>query len=188
MNQAPDSGSWPKLARTTWASVSKLFRMSIGSRQIKIWAVAWFSMPRLRSGCETGGKGANRCDWTVEPHDPRGTHLQSKGGIRQNPDRDQSGTRSQRLRPAFQFTAPEEKGGFGNLTSLAVCPHRLTATRVTGNDIPPLRFQPYAPLAPHHALSLRFRKTTRLTTITRRVFAGRTLLNRLSENGLSLET
>ena len=38
----------------------------------KICAVAWFSMPRLRSGCETGGKGANRREWTVEPHDPRG--------------------------------------------------------------------------------------------------------------------
>ena len=94
------------------------------------------------------------------------------GGIRKDPNRTQVRTYSQGVRPAFQFTAPEEKGGLGNLTSLAVGPHRLTSTWVTGNDLPPLRFQPYAPLAPHHALSLKFRKTTRLTTTTRRVFAG----------------
>jgi len=108
-------------------------------------------------------------------HMPRGaTHLQSKGGIRQNPDRDQSGTRSQGVRPAQQFAAPEEKGGLGDMAAFAVRPDCLTATRVPSNNLPPLRFQPYAPLAPHHALSLRFRKTTRLTTTTRRVFAGRT--------------
>jgi hypothetical protein len=58
--------------------------------------------------------------------------------------------------------------------SLVVRPDRLPANRVPRNNLPPIRFKPAAPLAPNHALSLKFRKTTRLTTITRRLFAGRT--------------
>ena len=61
----------------------------------------------------------------------------------------------------------------------AVRPDGLPATRVPRNNLPPLCFQPYAPLAPHHELSLRFRKTTRQTDALRRLFAGRTLMTRL---------
>lgn len=59
------------------------------------------------------------------------------------------------------------------MPGLAVRPDGLPATRVPRNNLPPLRFQPAAPLAPHCLLSLWFRKTTRLTTTTRRLFAGR---------------
>ena len=158
MNQAPDSGSRPKWSRTTWASVSKLFRMSTGSRQTKSGPWRGSACPAPIQGSKQVGKKRPIAAGQSN-HMTRGvTHLHSKGRIRQNPDRDQSGTRNQRLRPAQQFTAPEEKGGFGYLTSLAEGPDCLATNRVPSNNLPPHRFQPYAPLAPHRLSSQWFRK------------------------------
>ena len=60
------------------------------------------------------------------------------------------------------------------MAAFAVRPDCLATNRVPSNNLPPFRFQPYTPLAPHQTPSLWFRKTTRLTDVQRRFFAGRT--------------
>ena len=70
------------------------------------------------------------------------------------------------------------------MAAFAVRPHRLTAARVTGNDLPPLRLKPNVPLPSHRLPSLWFQKTTRLTDVQRRFFAGRTPLSRKPRAGV----
>lgn len=65
------------------------------------------------------------------------------------------------------------ESAFGNLMPLAAVPLRLTVARVAGNNLPPPRLKPDVPLPSHRPHSLWFRKTTRLTDVQIRLFAGR---------------
>jgi len=62
---------------------------------------------------------------------------------------------------------------------LAICPDGLTASRVPRNNLPPPRLKLDIPLPSHRPHSLWFRKTTRLSDVQIRLFAGRTPWNKV---------
>lgn len=117
MNQEPDSGSPPSWSRTTWASESKLFRMSIGSRRRQIRAGAWFSMTRRTQGPGTAWQGS-RDRLNPPPQNDRmdnGPEARRCWQSVEHSHGNQSLDAWNRPRPILQLPAPQKKLGFAHL-------------------------------------------------------------------------